>query len=342
MSSEEKRSSEQTALVLTEKGQASLQKNFPVPSPGEGQVLLKAVAAGLNPVDWKILLYNWTGAPLPHSLGSDVSGVIVELGKNVKDFKVGDEVFTTLNLFGVYGSFAEYAVADACRLAHKGSKLTHIQAASLPIAFLSAWDGFTKTAFEYKQTMYVPGGAGGVGHFIIQLAKIYGLTVFSSGGKEESLNVLKDLGVDHIFNYTKDNVVEEILKATDGKGVDFVWDATYVASSFENSAKVLKEGGTFIILGNKSDDSAVFKAVTGKKGQFVWADLVPYSRGKVTAETQRARIVTGLNDARRFIEEGSLRPLIKTIGWSELLSTLQDMQKGKTQNGKVVLDVSKQ
>jgi len=191
--------------------------------------------------------------------------------------------------------------------------------------------------------MYVPGGAGGVGHFIVQLAKIYGLTVFSSGGKEESLQVLKDLGVDHIFNYQKDNVVEEILKATDGKGVDFVWDATYMASSFENCVKVLKEDGQFIILGNKQpDDSTVSKALKEKKGQFIYADLLPYSRGKVTAETQRARLATGLNDARRYIEEGSLRPIIKTIGWNELLPTLQDMQKGKTQNGKVVLDLSKQ
>jgi len=339
--SEHKHPTEQTALILTEKGQASIGKSK-VPTPADGQVLLKIVAAGLNPVDWKILLYNWTNVPLPHTLGSDVSGVIVEVGKDVKDFKVGDEVFTTINLFSPWGSFAEYAVTEPSRLARKGNTVTHVQAASLPIAFLSAWDGFTKTAFEEKQTIYVPGGAGGVGHFIIQLAKIYNLNVISTGGKAESLQVLKDLGVNHILNYAKDNVVEEILKLTDGKGVDFVYDVTYQATSFETSAKVLKDGGTFIILGNKqAEDSAVFKAVAAKKGQWVYADLLPYSRGKVSAETQRARIATGLKDAVRYIEEGSLHPIIKTISFNEILPTLQEMIKGKTPNGKVVYDSSK-
>jgi NADPH:quinone reductase-like Zn-dependent oxidoreductase len=339
---EEKIAREMNALFMTEKQKCSITK-VPIPTPKENQVLIKVVAAGINPVDWKILWWNWTEQPLPHVLGSDVSGIVVKVGSKVKDFKVGDQVFTTINLWEA-GSFAEYAVSNAARLSHKGSKVSHIQAASLPIAFLSAWDGVTKVKFEAKQSIYVAGGAGGVGHFIVQLAKIYGLRVFSSGGKDDSIALLKDFGVDVVLNYAKQNIVEEILKLTDQKGVDYVFDSTYQASSFEISAKVLKEGGTFIILGGTNlpkEDSTTGKLVAEKKGNFVLADLVPYSKPGVTDEIQKTRVRGGLNDAIRYIETGQLKPIIKTIGWSELIDTLHDMQKGKSQQGKVVFDLSR-
>jgi len=182
-----------------------------------------------------------------------------------------------------------------------------------------------------------------VGHFIVQLAKIHGLRVISSGGKDDSLNLLKQLGVDHILNYNKDNVVTEILKITENKGVDWVFDATYVASSFENSAKVLKDGGTFILLGSaQQEDSPAAKIVSEKKATWVLADLVPYSRGSVSAATQQSRVVAGLYDAIRYIEQGQLKPVFKTVGLKDVLGVLLDSQKGKTQTGKIVLDISKQ
>jgi len=303
---------------------------------------LKVHAAGINPVDWKLLHYNWINLPFPHGIGSDVSGVIVKLGPNVKDWKVGDEVFTQTSLLSSYGSFAEYTVTEAHRLAHKGSKLSHVQAASLPVAFLSAWDGFTRIPFESKQTIFVAGGAGGVGHFIVQLAKNFGLTVFASGGKEESLKVLKDLGVDHVLNYAKDNVVDEILKATDNKGVDHVFDSTYVASSFENSAKTLKEGGNFIILGNHQSSETLSKTLAEKKAKYVLADLGQFNfNPKVSAEVQRIHIAQGLDNARRYFEEGRLKPITKTTTFDEIVGLFDELHKGKTYNGKVVLEVAK-
>jgi len=138
--------------------------------------------------------------------------------------------------------------------------------------------------------------------------------------------------------------VEEVLKLTDSKGVDFVFDSTYQSSSFEISAKVLKSGGTFIILGGSNvqkEDSTIAKIVAEKKGSWVVADLVPYSKVGVTDEIQKTRIGAGLYDAIRYIEQGQLKPVIKTVGWNELLDTLHDMQKGKSQQGKVVFDLSK-
>jgi len=263
-SGDHKLPTEQHAFIATEKEKAHVTK-IPVPTPNDGQAFIKVAAAGINPVDWKILWYNWTGLPLPHGLGTDVSGTIVAVGHDVKDFKVGDEVLTTTNLFTQIGTFAEYVISDTVRLAHKGSKVSHVEAGALPVAFLSAYDGFHKAKVEKGKTIFVSGGAGGVGHFIVQLAKIHGLHVISSGGKEDSLKVLKDLGVEHILNYAKDDVVEAVHKLTDGKGVDYVFDATYVPSSIENSAKVLKEGGTFIILGAANAENPAAKKLVGEK-----------------------------------------------------------------------------
>jgi len=340
--SEHKVPTHQTALVATEKGKATIQKDAPVPEPGEGQVLIKVHAAGINPVDWKKLLYNFVGLPHPHGVGTDVSGTVVKLGQGVTDFKVGNDVFTTLNLFKPSGSFAEYAVADTARLAHKGSKLTHVQAAALPVAFLSAWDGFVNVNWEKKQTIFVPGGAGGVGHFIVQLAKIYGLTVFASGGKDESIQVLKDLGVDHILNYSKQNVVEEILKLTDNKGVDHAFDSTYVASSFEQSAKAVKGGGNVVVLGNQPSEN-VQKILAEKKAKWVYCDLGQYSKPTLSDEVVRVHVAQGLAHARRFFEAGRLKPVItKTFAFHEIQTVLAELQAGKTYNGKTVVDFSKQ
>jgi len=311
-----------------------------VPEPGEGQVLLKVHAAGLNPVDWKKLLYNFTGVPHPHGVGTDVSGTIVKLGPGVTDLKVGDDVFTTLSLYKPSGSFAEYAVSDASRLARKG-KLTHAQAAAIPVAFLSAWDGFVQVLWEKKQTIFVPGGAGGVGHFIVQLAKIFGLTVIASGGKEESLQILKDLGVDHVLNYSKQNVVEEVLKLTDNKGVDHAFDATYVETSFEQSAKVVKENGNVVVLGsfNKPAES-VQKILSEKKAKWIPCDLGQYSRPTLSSEVERVHVQQGLDSARRFFEEGRLKPVItKTWKFAEIETALAELQAGKSTNGKAIVEI---
>jgi len=116
-----------------------------------------------------------------------------------------------------------------------------------------------------------------------------------------------------------------------------------VASSFEVSAKVLKNGGTFILLGPpQPDDSPAAKILSEKKGKWVQADLVQYSKEGVTTEVQRTRIAAGLYDARRYIEQGQLRPVIQTIGWSELLNALLEIQKGRSNQGKLVFDLSKQ
>jgi len=317
--------------------------NTSLPRPKSDQVCLNVRGAGINPVDWKILYYNWTGMKLPNALGCDASGVIVGVGENVKDWKVGDEVVASMNLWAP-GSFADYAVVEEHRIVRKPAKVTHLQAASLPVAFLSAWDGFNKVKVQPKQSILVPGGAGGVGHFIVQLAQYYDLNLIATGGKEDSLKVLReDLKVKNIINYSKQDVVASALKIAGEQGVDFVFDSTYIPSSFMQGVKALKKGGTFILLGGSNTpapESELAKLAAQKSITWVIADLVPYSSPGSSVDVQKATIVKGLTQAMELIEAGKLRPIIKAIPLSETLSALETLKAGYTIPGKIVIDHS--
>jgi len=332
----------QTAVRAVEKGKAVLDTAAPIPHPTDEQVLIKVGAASINPIDWKILNWNPFGFSFPFALGLDVSGTIATVGKNVKDFKVGDEVFTTLGFQG--GAFAEYAVALPYGLAHKGSKLTHVQAAALPVAYLSALDAFAQIKVEAKQTIFIPGGAGGVGHYAVQLAKIHGLTVIASGGADASLALLKELKADHILNYKTENVVEAVLKLTDGKGVDWVYDATYLPDSILQSTKVIKEGGTVVVLGNTNlpkEGTDGGKVLAERKARFAEADLGRYSRADTSAKDKKEHIADGLTEAVKYFEAGQIKPhIVQVIGLDGVIAALDAGAKGKTVAGKIVIDLS--
>jgi len=313
-----------------------------VPRPKDNQVLLEVIAACINPVDWKILYYNWTGLTLPSALGVDVGGVIRAVGKNVKEFKVGEHVVGSLDLYAV-GSFAENAVVEHTRIARIGTVPFNV-AASLPVTFLSAYEAFIKPEVtklledkKTKHTIYIAGGGGGVGHMAIQLAKHFGFTVISSGSREDSIKVIKDSGADHIIDYKKEDVVEAIHKLHD-KGVDVVFDSTYSPSSFAQSAKVLKSGGLFIVLGKPpQDDSEAAKIIAEKKAHTLVPDLVALS--KAEEKVVHEHISGGLGAAIKLIEEKKFHPHIsKTVNLDEVPKALEEARTNGAV-GKVVVTV---
>ncbi|PNX74445.1 quinone oxidoreductase-like protein chloroplastic-like [Trifolium pratense] len=150
--------------------------NVPTPHPKEDQVLIKVVAAALNPVDIKraIGYFKDIDSPLPTVPGYDVAGVVVSVGNQVKKFKVGDEVYGDINEITLdhpktVGSLAEYTVAEEKVLAHKPSNLSFVEAASLPLAIITAYQGLERIEFSSGKSILVLGGAGGVGSLVIQV-----------------------------------------------------------------------------------------------------------------------------------------------------------------------------
>lgn len=197
------------------------ERDLPVPEPGPGEVLVKNLAIAVNPVDAKIRAAGrWAGVEPPFVLGYDAAGVVAKVGPGVRDLKEGDEVYYTPEIFGnPHGTYAEYTPVPAEIVARKPKNLSFAEAAAIPLAGGTAWEAVVRRlAVRPGETVLVMGGAGGVGSFAVQFAKAAGAYVIATASAE-NLSVLKELGADLALDY-RDPWPEEVLKATEGQGVD--------------------------------------------------------------------------------------------------------------------------
>ncbi|BFH75352.1 zinc-dependent alcohol dehydrogenase family protein [Thermus thermophilus] len=197
------------------------ERDLPVPEPGPGEVLVRNLAVAVNPVDAKIRAAGrWAGVEPPFVLGYDAAGVVAKVGPGVKDLKEGDEVYYTPEIFGnPHGTYAEYTPVPAGIVAKKPKNLSFAEAAAIPLAGGTAWEAVVRRlAVRPGETVLVMGGAGGVGSFAVQFAKAAGAYVIATASAE-NLPVLKELGADLALDY-RGPWPEEVLKATEGQGVD--------------------------------------------------------------------------------------------------------------------------
>lgn len=204
------------------------------PSANKGEVVVEVHAAGLNPVDYKTATNgnpNWT---YPHILGLDVAGTIYEVGEGVTEWKKGI-VSCNHGDFNKKGGYAEYAVTTAHTISRIPDSVTFEEAAALPTAGYTAYQAlFRKLPLSSINTILIHGGAGGVGGFAIQLAKIAGKTVISTASARNH-EYVRSLGADHVIDYSTEDVKEKVMELTNGRGVD----AVLVTVSKENSTESL-------------------------------------------------------------------------------------------------------
>ena len=219
------------AVILIGAGGTDMLKLMAVPDPvleGPQDVLVRLHAAGLNPVDYKLRRAGgFYPNRLPLILGCDGAGVVEAIGEAVTKFKVGDEVFFFNGGMGgdEQGNYAELTVIHQDYLAAKPKSLSMVEAASVPLVWLTAWEAlFDRYSLQAGDTILIHGGAGGVGYIAIQIAKQAGATVITTISSPEKADFTKSIGADHCINYKEDNVVESVLNLTDGKGVDMVFD----------------------------------------------------------------------------------------------------------------------
>ncbi|XVE83958.1 hypothetical protein DITRI_Ditri16bG0130600 [Diplodiscus trichospermus] len=224
-----------------------LHSDVDVPQLKEDQVLIKVIAAGLNPVDFKRMLgmFKESDSPLPIVPGYDVAGVVLKVGSQVINFKEGDEVYGNINEKGLdhpkrYGTLAEYTAAEEKLLALKPKNLSFIEAAVVPLAIGTAYEGLEKTGFSSGKSILVLGGAGGVGTMVIQLAKhVFGASKVAATSSSSKLELLKSLGADLAIDYTKDNFEDLPEK------FDVVYDSI---GQSERAVKAIKEGGQVVTI----------------------------------------------------------------------------------------------
>lgn len=197
-----------------------------MPVPQANEVLVKIYASGVNPLDTKIRAGKAAHAkhPFPAILGVDLAGVIIALGASVTQFNIGDEVYgLTGGIGGVQGSLAEYAAVDADLLALKPRNFSMEEAAALPLIFITAWEGLVDRAnVQAHQKVLIQGGAGGVGHMALQIAKAFGAAVYATGSAE-SIATITRLGATAI-DYQKQSVEEYVNQYTAGEGFDIIYD----------------------------------------------------------------------------------------------------------------------
>jgi len=323
------------ALVLEQFNTPYVEKELNTPTAGIGQVLVKIVASGVNPLDLKIKSGQaaHAQAKLPAILGIDVAGIVAAVGEGVKNFSIGDEVYgMTGGIAGVPGSLAEYAAVDADLLALKPKNLNMHNTAALPLIFITAWEGLVDRAnVGPGKNVLIHGGAGGVGHMAIQIAKARGANVFSTASPDKH-DLIGCYGAEPI-DYTSLTVDEYVEKYTNGEGFDVVFD-TVGGAVLDASFKAAKQyyGHVISILGWGTHHLAPlsFKGAT-YSGVFT---LYPLITGK-----GRAHHGEILREATAMVEAGRLIPNVdpKRFVPSQIEEAYQYLQDGLNK-GKVVVD----
>lgn len=225
---------------------------LPAPQAGPGELLVEVHAASVNPVDFKIrdgMLKMIIPFGFPLILGNDLSGVVKAVGAGVTRFRPGDAVFARMDK-RLIGAFAEFAVVAEADAAAKPANLTHIEAAAVPLAGLTAWQAlFEIGGLKAGQKVLIHGGSGGVGTFAIQLARHAGATVATTVGVRNA-ELARSLGADIVIDY-KAQRFEDVVSDQ-----DLVFD-TQAGDIQHRSFAVLKRGGVLVSIAGKPDGRLV-------------------------------------------------------------------------------------
>jgi NADPH:quinone reductase len=324
------------AIAITEFGGPEVLKeiDMPLPTAGEGQVVIAVKASAVNPVDYKVR--DGRGAFLcpefPAILHADCSGVISEVGAGVGDFSVGDEVYAfSSGLMGKPGALAEFMMADARMIALKPKSLSFEEAAALPLVTATAWYSLID-CFNIgpEHTILVQGGTGGVGHVAVQIAKSRGAKVYATCGSDEKCEIARSLGADDAFNYKTMKVKDYVKQITGGKGFDVVYN-TPGADSIDQSVLAAAYRGTILdILG----DFPVQPGFSLK-----WLNFSSVFAGRsITHDIDQEHVGEILRETTKLVDAGKLRPLVhgQTFGFSQA-GEAHRVAEHDSPTGKVVL-----
>jgi NADPH:quinone reductase-like Zn-dependent oxidoreductase len=304
------------AIVVHEYGGPEVLKyeDAPRPEPKEDEILIRTMAAAVNPVDAAIRAGRFRSGQLPFIPGMDVAGVVEKVGARITRFKVGDAVYAYLS-FAEQGGYAEFTIAKENETALKPKNISFEQAAGVPLAATTAWQALIDTAgLKSGQTVLIHGGSGGVGHFAIQIAKARGAKVIATASTPNQ-DLLRQLGVDQPIDYTKTKF-EDVVK-----NVDVVLEATR-SDSMSRSYGVVKKGGFIVSITGEPDRTQLDQH--GLRGESIMAH-------------PDANV---LEELTKLIEAKKLTPIVSQVfPLAEAGKAHQQIETRHTR-GKIVLKVS--
>lgn len=307
----------------------------PKPKIKKGYVLIRVLASSVNPIDFKMRIGNFPqlmGA-FPAILHSDVAGVIEEIGANVTEFKVGDEVYGCAGGFKEEsGALVEFMLADVRLIALKPKSLSMTESAALPLVCITAWEAlFEKIKITKGAKILVHAGTGGVGHIAIQLAKWAGADVYTTVSSIEKAKLALSLGAIEAINYRKETVEQYVERLTGGKGFEVVIDTVGGENIDKSITAVAHYGNVVTILSSSSHDlTALFLKSANLHVVFMLLPLL--------CNIQRERHGKILKEIARLVDEGLLKPLIDPHRFSfENVGQAHALLESGTAIGKVVI-----
>lgn len=273
-------------------------RDLPKPIPGVGQVLVRVHATSINPLDYQVRRGDYPEyVPLPAITGHDVSGVVEAVGPGVTSFAPGDEVWYTPQIFDGPGSYAEYHVAAESIIGKKPASLSHLEAASMTLVGGTAWEALVvRAGLRVGESILVHGGAGGVGHIAIQMAKAIGAKVFTTV-REENFEFARSMGADVVIDYAQEDYVDAIMRETNGRGVDVIFD-TIGGNTLARSPDVLAQLGRVVSIVDIAQPQNLIQA-WGKNASYHFV-FTRQNRGK-------------LDELSALIERGQLKPHIGAV-----------------------------
>lgn len=313
-------------------------RECPVPQPRAGEVLVRIHASGVNPLDTKIRagLAEHARQPLPAVLGMDLAGVIVALGAEVSDFEIGDAVYGMAGgIGGLQGTLATFASVDARLIAKKPAALSMREAAALPLAVITAWEGLVDRARVHAgNTVLVQGGAGGVGHIAVQLARAHGAQVYATASPAQRAFV-EAMGATFI-DYRAMTVEDYVRLHSGGAGFDIVYDTVGGATLDQSFMAARRYGGHVVSIlgwGTHSLAPLSFRAAS-YSGVFTLLPMI----------TGQGREAHGsiLRKAAELADAGLLKPSVdaQAFGLRDATAAHERVASGAA-HGKVVVDLVK-
>jgi NADPH:quinone reductase-like Zn-dependent oxidoreductase len=292
-------------------------EDVPRPEPKEDEILIRVVAASVNPVDVAIrkgYLAELIGDKLPLIPGMDAAGVVEKTGAKITKFNAGDPVYAFFTLASE-GGYAQFAVAKESEAAPKPKAVTYAQAAAVPAAASTAWHVLIDTAkLSAGQTVLIHGGSGGVGHFAIQIAKARGAKVIATASTANQ-DFLKQMGADQAVDYTKTKF-EDVAK-----DVDVVLD-TVGEDTLKRSYGVVKKGGIIVSIVDEPDQAAL--------------DLRGI-RGATLRSTPKASV---LEELTRLIDDKKMTSVVSQVRPLSEVAQAQEQIATRHTRGKIVLQVA--
>lgn len=338
------------AVIMKQHGPEDVLELAELPDPeiAENEVLVRVKACALNHLDlWVRGGLPGIEFPMPHILGSDISGVVARVGHLVKNTREGDEVLLSPGLscmhceeclkgrdnlcaqysiigYRTHGGYAEFVKAPSVNVLPKPANISFEEAASIPLVYITAWHMLIdRVNLRPGETVLVHAAGSGVGSAAIQIGRLLGARVFATASSSEKLEKARELGADEVINYTETDFLEEVKRLTGKRGVDVVFEHTGEAT-WTKSIRSLVRGGRLVTCG----------ATSGPKGDL---DIRLLFSKQISLHGSYMGSKHELKEVMKFVKEGKLKGVVDRVLPLEKASDAHRALKERAQFGKVVL-----